>query len=104
MISNSCNAEERTFTPMLTNKKDAARRKLLSTLPRRTLETLSRHERPWTLRLPQLRTACVGQWDEAAVRHAVERLFARAAAEQPAPQKRGRKKADLKGVELPAGH
>jgi hypothetical protein len=62
---------------MLTNKRDSHRRKLLSVLPRRTLEALSKHDKPATLKLSQLLTACVVNWDEAAVREAVERVIAR---------------------------
>ena len=62
---------------MLTNKRDAARRKLLSILPRPALDTLSRHERPWTLTIPQLLSACIEQWDETAVRAALEKILVR---------------------------
>jgi hypothetical protein len=62
---------------MLTNKRDAARRKLLSILPRPVLETLSRHERSWTLTMPQLLSACVEQWDETAVRAVLEKILVR---------------------------
>jgi hypothetical protein len=65
------------FFAMLTNKRDAARRKVLSILPRPALETLSRHERPWTLTMPHLLSACVEQWDETAVRAALEKILVR---------------------------
>jgi hypothetical protein len=62
---------------MLTNKQDAAKRKLLSILPRAALDTLSHHDRPWTLTMPQLLSACVEQWDETAVRIALEKILVR---------------------------
>jgi hypothetical protein len=75
---------------MLTNKKDAARRKLLSILPRPVLQTMSRHERPWTLTKPQLLTACIEQWDEEAVRDAVDKVLRRTTDDKPALQRRRR--------------
>ena len=76
--------------PLLTNKKDAARRKLLSILPRPVLQTMSHHERPWTLTMPQLLTACVEQWDENAVRDALEKLLMRTTDDGPPLQRRRR--------------
>ena len=69
---------------MLTTKRDAARRKMLTILPRPVLETLSRHERPWTLTMPQVLSACVEQWDETAVRAALEKILVRARDGKPA--------------------
>jgi hypothetical protein len=76
--------------PLLTNKKDAARRKLLSILPRSVLQTMSRHERPWTLTTPQLLAACIEQWDENAVRDALEKLLMRTTDDRPPLQRRRR--------------
>jgi hypothetical protein len=41
------------------------------------LDTLSHHERPWTLTIPQLLSACIEQWDETAVRLALEKILVR---------------------------
>ena len=79
--------------PMLTNKKDAARRKLLSILPRPVLDTLSHHERPWTLTMPQLLSACVEQWDETAVRAALEKILVRTRDGQPDGKRQRRRAA-----------
>jgi hypothetical protein len=72
---------------MLTNKRDAARRKMLGILPRPVLQTMSMHERPWTLTLPQLLAACVEFWDEARVRDALEKILARTKADKPKADK-----------------
>jgi hypothetical protein len=63
---------------MLTNKRDAARRRILTVLPRMTLQDLSLHERPWTLTRPALLTMCVERWNEDEVRAAVDRVITRA--------------------------
>jgi hypothetical protein len=76
--------------PMISTKRDATRRKLLSILPRAVLQTLSHHERPWTLTTPQLLSACVEQWDETAVRDALEKLLMRTTDDRPPPQRRRR--------------
>jgi hypothetical protein len=67
---------------MKSNKNDAARRNLLSILPRKTLENMSMHERPWTLTKPQLLAQCLVHWDEGDVREAIELIFTRTVYEQ----------------------
>jgi hypothetical protein len=73
---------------MLTNKRDATRRKVLSILPRKVLEDMSRHERPWTLTPRQLLNACVERWDETTVRDALEKILVRTRDGKPAPRRR----------------
>ena len=79
--------------PMLTNKRDAARRKVLSILPRSVLDILSHHERPWTLTMPQVLGACVEQWDETAVRTTLEKILARTRDGQPDGKRQRRRAA-----------
>jgi len=76
--------------PLISTKQDAAKRKLLSILPRSVLQTMSRHERPWTLTTPQLLAACIEQWDEKVVRDALEKLLMRTTDERPPLQRRRR--------------
>lgn len=63
---------------MKTNKRDSTRRKILTILPRRTLDVLSRHERPHTLTLPQLLDECIKHWHTENVKDALDRVFHKA--------------------------
>lgn len=60
---------------MRTNKREAARRKLLGILPRHALEQASGLEKPWHTSRGDLVTICASHWDEDEVREQIERIF-----------------------------
>ena len=60
---------------MKTNRREAARRKLLGILPRSALEDLSGIERPWHSSRSDLTEQAIARWMEDEIREAIESLF-----------------------------
>ena len=63
---------------MKSNRKEAARRKLLSIMPRSTLETLAEHERPWNLSRTDLIARSMERWDNEEIKAGIEKIVQQA--------------------------
>lgn len=56
-------------------RRNAARRKLLSNLPRSVVETLSGMERPWIASRSDLAEHAIARWDHEEVEAAIDRVL-----------------------------
>lgn len=63
---------------MKSNKRNAARRKLLKILPRASLESLYQFERPYMKSMTELVNHAAERWDEDEVRDAIKIVFRQA--------------------------